>query len=95
MKNTTKTLFLLAFLVLAGCGPSDEEKNKTIESAAAMRAQQVCQNSNGSLDDYGKYLAYLTEQLTAQGITGQKDQDKAIELFDQKIKAACPDKMPK
>lgn len=93
MRKMTLTLGMATFL-LASCGASDDEKNKTLESAATMRAEQFCATAGG-LEEYGLRLDYLLEQLKEEGLTDKADQDKALELYDQKIKASCPDKMPK
>lgn len=92
--NIFKSITVAAAVALTGCGQSEEDKNKTIEEAVNMRADQVCKNGDGSLDDYSKYMNYLTEQLSEKGITGA-DTDKAIDMFEQKVKSSCPDKFPK
>lgn len=78
---------------LTACGASEEETNQKIENAAKMRADQVCQG-DGSLEQYGQKLDYLLEQLNEEGISDEASTNKATKLYDEKIKASCPDKMP-
>ncbi|HLP14300.1 MAG TPA: hypothetical protein VK177_20375 [Flavobacteriales bacterium] len=89
MKKLTTSIFALVLISLSACGGGGEDNAKKIEDAAAMRAKQVCESG-----DYEQKLNYLTEQLTEQGITEQADVDKAIELFNNKVKESCPDKHP-
>ncbi|MFI5205275.1 MAG: hypothetical protein ACHQF2_12325 [Flavobacteriales bacterium] len=93
MKRMLICTAVLAATVLTSCGASEEEQNKKIEEAAEMRAKQVCEG-DGSLDNYGQKLDWLSEQLQEDGID-EKGYDKATELFNEKIKSSCPDKMPK
>jgi hypothetical protein len=89
--NIRLVLALTGLFTLTNCGQSQEEKNKTIEEAAALRANQYCTNGGGA-EEYAQKVEYLTEQLTEKGLTEKADVEKAIELFDQKIKEICPDK---
>lgn len=94
MKKLLISFAFITSLLLSSCGQSEEEKNKIIEEAAAMRANQYCTNGGGA-DEYEQKLGFLNEQLTEKGLTSKEDIDKATEVFDQKIKEICPDKVLK